>query len=134
LIATTTGTLNRRTILDLLGQVRATRSHRLDVLLEQRRVERLAGHDPADAAVHLQRADGRDDDAASGRSPTPALDVEELLGTHVGAETGLGADDLVRCERKAVRDDRVVPVGDVRERSAVARTPARPRASAAGSA
>ena len=58
--------------------------------------------------------------AASGRRPRrPALDVEELLGAHVGAEAGLGADDLVRGERDPIRDDRVVAVGDVRERSAM---------------
>jgi hypothetical protein len=107
-------------VLDLLGEVRGARADRDDVLLGQGRVERLAGHDLPDPAVHLQRPNGGDDNRRVGReSGRPALDVEELLGAHVGAEAGLGADDLVRREGEAVRDDRVVAVGDVRERPAV---------------
>ena len=93
---------------------------RLDVLLEERRVERLAGHDLADPAVHLERPDRGDHDgrirAQAGR---PALDVEELLGAHVGPEAGLRADDVVGHERQPVGDDRVVAVGDVGERPGV---------------
>ena len=58
--------------------------------------------------------------AASGREPgRPALDVEELLGAHVGPEPGLRADDVVGRQREPVRDDRVVAVGDVGERPGV---------------
>ena len=58
--------------------------------------------------------------AASGHEPRrPALDVEELLGTHVGPEPGLGAHDVVGDQREAVGDDRVVAVRDVGERAGV---------------
>ena len=58
--------------------------------------------------------------AASGSEARgPALDVEELLGAHVGPEAGLGAHDVVRDERQPVGEDRVVAVGDVAERAAV---------------
>ena len=86
----------------------------------QRGIEGLAGDDLADTTVHLECPDGRHDDGRVGRQPRcSALDVEELLGTHVGAEAGLGADDLRRRERQTIRDDRVVAVGDVRERAAM---------------
>ena len=55
-----------------------------------------------------------------GRQPgRAALDVEELLGAHVGPEAGLGADDVAGDERQPVGDDRVVAVGDVGERPGV---------------
>ena len=70
--------------------------------------------------MHLQRPDRGDDDGrVRGEPRRAALDVEELLRAHVGPEAGLGRDDLVRGERDAVGDDRVVAVGDVRERPAV---------------
>ena len=107
-------------VLDLLRKVRRARPDGLDVLLEQRGIERLAGHDPADAPMHLERPHGRDDDGRVGREAgRPALDVEELLGAHVRAEARLGTHDLVRRERKPVGDDRVVAMGDVRERAAM---------------
>ena len=109
-----------RHVLDLLGQVCGTLSDRLDVLLEEGRIQRLAGDDPADPAVHLERPDRGDHDGRirpeAGR---PALDVEELLGAHVGPEAGFGDHDVVRHQRQPVRDDRVVAVGDVRERPGV---------------
>ena len=44
-----------------------------------------------DAAVHLERADGRDQHGAVGREPgLAALDVEEFLAAEIGAEAGLG--------------------------------------------
>ena len=61
-----------RDVLDLLREVRGAGPDRLDVLLEQRRVERLAGDDLADAAVHLERPDRGDDDGRiRARGPTP---------------------------------------------------------------
>ena len=49
-------------VLDLLGQVRRAAADGLGVLGLERRVERLAGHDAAHAAVHLERPDGGHDD------------------------------------------------------------------------
>ena len=57
--------------------------------------------------------------AASAEPRRPALDVEELLGAHVGAEAGLGDDDVGGGEGDPVGDDRAVAVGDVREWPAV---------------
>ena len=88
----------------------------LDVLLEEHRIERLAGDDPADAAVHLQGPNrGHDDGRVRCQAGGAALDVEEFLGAHVGAEARFGADNLVGGQGEAVSDDRVVAGGDVGE-------------------
>ena len=61
----------RAHVLDLLGEVDAAPPDALGVVLEQRRVERLAGHDPAHAAVHLERADrGHDHRGVAGQART----------------------------------------------------------------
>ena len=101
-------------------QVLRTGPDRLDVLGQERRIERLAGHDPAHAAVHLQGADrGHDHGRVGLEARGAALDVEELLGAHVRPEAGLGAHDLVGGQGQPVGEDRVVAVGDVRERAAM---------------
>ena len=70
--------------------------------------------------MHLERPDRGDHHGRIGdEAGRPALDVEELLGAHVGPEAGLGADDVVGHEREPVGDDRVVAVGDVGERPGV---------------
>ena len=54
-----------------------------------------------DAAVHLERAHGRDDHRRAGvEAGLAALDVEELLGAEVGAEAGLGDDVVAELERR----------------------------------
>ena len=59
------------------------------------RRKRLAGSDDVAPRVGLQRADRGDDDRDIRAQPAdPALDVEEALGAHVGAEARLG-DDVV---------------------------------------
>ena len=69
---------------DVLDEVLAAALDRLRVLLLERRVERLAGHDVTDAAVHLERADGGHDDGRGGtQAGQAALDVDELLEAHV---------------------------------------------------
>ena len=109
-----------RDVLDLLREVLGAGPDGLDVLLEERGVERLAGHDLPDAAVHLERPDRGDHHGRRRHEPRrAALDVEELLGAHVGAEARLGADDVVGHQREPVGDDRVVAVGDVGERPGV---------------
>ena len=57
-----------------------------------------------DPAVHLERAHRGDDDRGRGREPARAtLDVEELLGAEIGAETGLGHDDVGQAQRRPRR-------------------------------
>jgi hypothetical protein len=88
---------------DLGGQVCGELPNRLGVLLKKRRVQRLAGHDPADTPVHLERPDRRDQDChVRSQARRPARDVEELLVPHVGAEAGLRADHLVRRQDQPV--------------------------------
>ena len=60
-MATTAGTPKARDVLDLLGEVGRAGPDPVHVLGGERRVERLAGHDLADAAVHLEGADGGHD-------------------------------------------------------------------------
>ncbi len=70
--------------------------------------------------VVLERPDGGDEhDCARAEIADPARDVEELLHPHVGREAGLGDHVLAELQSDAVGDERVVPVGDVRERTAV---------------
>ena len=65
-----------------------------DVLVAERRA--------GDAAMHLQRPDGGDDDGAGRRRPADAaLDVEELLAAQIGAEAGLGDHDVGQLQRRA---------------------------------
>ena len=72
------------------------------------------------AAVVLQRLHRRDEDDRARREVADAADdVHELLHAHVGAEAGLGDDDVAELQRDAVGDERVVAVRDVRERPAV---------------
>ncbi len=47
---------------DVLGEVLRAATHRLRILLEELRVERLACHHVAHAAMHLERPDRGDDD------------------------------------------------------------------------
>src|SRR5712692_7450822 len=78
-------------VLDLLAEVVGARPHVVGVLLHHLWRQRLAGHDPEPAGMHLQRAHGRDDYGGIWRQPGgPALDVEESLGAHVGRKAGLG--------------------------------------------
>ena len=56
--------------------------------------------------------------AASGCSPpSPALDVEELLGAEVRAETRFRDDDVGERERRARRENAVAAMRDVAERT-----------------
>ena len=80
----------------------------------------LARSSRGDAAVHLERAHGRDDHRGVGREAgLAALDVEELLGAEVGAEARLGDHVVGELERGPRGDHRVAAVRDVGERAAV---------------
>ena len=68
--------------------------------------------------MHLQRANSCHNHRGIGsKSRGTALDVEELLGAHVGAEARLGDND-VRCRKcSAIGNDRVVAMRNVCERA-----------------
>ena len=73
-----------------------------------------------DAGVVLEGAHGGDDDHGGGlEAGEAALDVEELLGTQVGAETCLGDGVVAGLHGKGGCLDGVATVGDVGEGAAV---------------
>ena len=73
-----------------------------------------------DTAVVLKSAGSGDDhDSAGANARHAALDVEELLGTQVGAETGLGNRDVAKAHGHAGGHDGVAAVGDIGEGTAV---------------
>ena len=63
----------------------------------------------------------RRDDYRRGRTQSRATtrDIDELLRTEVGAESGFGHDIVGETECADGRDNAVAPVGDVRERSSM---------------
>jgi hypothetical protein len=82
--------------------------------------QRAAGDDAVIARVRLQPAHGGDQHRGiGGDTRHAALDVEEPLGAHVGAETGLGEQEVARpdADRSATIDE--LPGGDVAERPGV---------------
>ena len=99
-------------VLDVAGEVDDAARHGGDVFGG----EVAAG----DAAVHLERADGGDDDGAGGGEVgLAAFDVEEFFAAEIGAEAGLGDDDFGEFERELGGDHRVAAMGDVGEGAAV---------------
>ena len=101
-------------------EIRKARAEVLEVLVAQLRRQLAAGLHLVVAGVHLERAHGRDQHRGVGaHAALAALDVEELLGAHVGAEARLGHDVVGQAGRHAVRDHAAVAVGDVREGSRV---------------
>jgi hypothetical protein len=72
------------------------------------------------AAVVLKRAGGGDNhDGAGTNARHAAFDVEELLGTQVGAKAGLGNGDIAKAHSHARGHDGVAAVGNVGEGTAV---------------
>ena len=107
-------------VLDLLAQVRPADVHLVRVLREQRLRQRLARDDPVLAGVRLERPHRGDDDGRVRREARgPALDVEEPLGAHVGAEPGLGDQVVAGVDADQVGHHRRVAVRDVAERPGV---------------
>ena len=73
-----------------------------------------------DTAVVLKRAGSGDDhDSAGANARHAALDVEELLGTQIGTEAGLGNGDIAKAHRHTRGHDRVAAVSNVGEGTAV---------------
>ncbi|CUN76796.1 Uncharacterised protein [Collinsella aerofaciens] len=67
-----------------------------------------------DATVVLQRTSGRDDhDGAGANARHAALDVEELLGTQIGTEAGLGNGDIAKAHRHTRGHDGVTAMSNV---------------------
>jgi len=78
--------------------------------------EGSAGPDAVLAGVRLEGAHGGDHDGGVGAQPAhPALDVEEALRPHVGAESGLRHQVVAGPAADEVTDNRRVAVGDVAE-------------------
>ena len=72
------------------------------------------------ARVGFEAPDGGDQHGGVGRKTRdPALDVEETLCAHVGAEARLGDEEVAGLDADLVGDDRGVARGDVAERSGV---------------
>ena len=70
--------------------------------------------------LYFKRAGSRDDhDSAGANARHAALDVEELLGTQIGTEAGLGNGDIAKAHRHTRGHDRVAAVGNVGEGTAV---------------
>ena len=99
-------------VLDVLREVG-------NALLERCHVD-LAEFLLVEAAVHLERADRRDDDdGIRFQAGEAALDIEELLGAEVRAEACLRDDVIGELQRELRRHDAVAAMGDIRERAAV---------------
>ena len=110
LIETTTGTPNLLQVLEVALEIGEALLERRTILL----LEIVLG----DAAMHLERADGRDEHDAIGLQPgLAAFDVEEFLGAEIGAEAGLGDDVIGELERGLGGDHRVAAMRDIGERA-----------------
>ena len=105
-------TINVLDVVDMTQQVGHAGLEGLEVLL----VEVGLG----DATVVLQRTSGGDDhDGAGANARHAALDVEELLGTQIGTEAGLGNGDIAKAHRHTRGHDGVAAVGNIGEGTAV---------------
>ena len=107
-------------VLHLLAQVGRAGQHVVRVLFEELRRERPARDHPVLAGVNLQRPDRRHDHGGVRRKARrSAFDVEEALGAHVGAEAGLGDEEIAGVDADQVRQHRRGAVGDVPKRPRV---------------
>ena len=107
-------------VLQLLAEVVASLVHLVGVFGQEGLGKRLTGHDLVVAGVGFQAADGGyQNSGVGGDARIAALDVEEPLGAHVGAETRLGEQEVTGVDADLVGHDRRVAGGDVAERAAV---------------
>ena len=101
-----------REVLDMPQQIGQAAFDRAEILLAERL---LVG-----ATMQLERPyRGHDHGQAGRQSCLTALDIEELLGSEVGAEAGFGHDIVGQRQRRPRGDHRVAAVRDVGERPAV---------------
>ena len=104
-------------VLDLLAEVRRAGLDVVGVLGQQVLRQRTPGDDAVLARVRLEGADGRDEHGGVGRQARrAALDVEEPLGAHVGAEARLGDQVIAAADADQIADHGRVAGGDVAER------------------
>src|SRR5258708_1051947 len=72
------------------------------------------------AALHLERADGRDEHRRFGiQTADAALDVEELFRAEIRTESRFGDDHIAERESRTRRKNAVATVCDVAERARV---------------
>ena len=106
--------------LDVLAQVGGTGKDVVRIVLKHRRGQGLSRNDLVATGMGLEGTHGDDEDGGVGAHTTEAaLDVEEPLGAHVGAESGLRQQVVAAADADAVGDDRRVARGDVAEGAGV---------------
>src|SRR5207244_2810252 len=99
-------------VLDMPAEICEALLQRLDILL----LEIVL----ADPAMHLEGADGRDDDGDRGSEPRlAALDIEEFFCPEIGAETRFGHHIIGKLERRPGRHHRIAAMSDVGKWSAM---------------
>ena len=104
----------------MMEQVAGALFQKLEVLLGVFLRQGSARGDLRAAAVHLERADGRDQNRdVRGQAGQTGLDVPELFKADVGSEAGLGDMVIEQLECQTVSDDRGLADGDVGERAGV---------------
>ena len=104
----------------MMEQVTGALLQKLEVLLGVFLRQGSARGDLRAAAVHLERADGRDQNGdVRGQAGQTGLDVPELFKADVGSEAGLGDMVIEQLECQTVSDDRGLTDGDVGERAGV---------------
>ena len=120
-------------VLDLLAEVGGPGQHVVGVLLKQLGRQRPSRHDAVLARMHLQRADGGHDHRGVGsQARGPALDVEEPLRAHVGAEARLCDQEVASVDADQVGQRQTRRRWRCCRRAPHGRAPACSRASAAG--
>ena len=104
----------------MMEQVAGALFQKLEVLLGVFLRQGSARGDLRAAAVHLERADGRDQNGdVRGQAGQTGLDVPELLKADVGSEAGLGDVIVEQLQSQTVSDDGGLADGDVGERAGV---------------
>lgn len=102
------------------AQIVGAGQHVVDALGEHLGRQRATGDDPEATRMRLQ-SPHRDDEhrGVRGQARLPALDVDEPLRAHVGAEARLRDEVVTAADRGEVGDHRRVAGRDVAERAAV---------------
>ena len=102
----------------MMEQVAGALFQELEVLLGVFLGKGSARGDLRAAAVHLERADGRDQNGdVRGQAGQTGLDVPELFKADVGSEAGLGDVVVKELQSQTVSDDRGLADGDVGKRA-----------------
>ena len=113
-------------VLNLLRKILRACLYGRNILLIQCWVERLPRHNLPNAAMHFERTHRGDNHCSIWcNARCAALNVKELLSTHISAEASFSHNDLASCQCRSIRDDGVIPVRNIGERPCVhkGRTP-----------